>query len=323
MRRDLKLVLVAATVISAGPLAAQSSAPKAGWTPPKTSFGQPDLQGVWVNPTLTPFERPAALKDKAVLTDAEAADIEKRAAERRQDEGPPQAGDVGTYNQFWTDSGDRVVSTRRTSLVVDPPDGRVPLRPEAESRRDDNHAHEGDSYTYMSVWDRCITRGVPSGMFPAGYNNAYQIIQTRDYVTIQYEMIHETRVIPLDGRPHLPPTVRLWNGDSRGHWDGTTLVVDTTNFSDKGWIATQAAAGRIKGIPQSEKLHVVERFTPTDRNTITYEATIEDPDMYTRRWTVSIPLHRDREYQIYEYACHEGNHAVAGILAGARAKERR
>jgi hypothetical protein len=323
MRRDLKMALVAAAVIGAGPLGAQSSKPQTAWTPAKTSFGHPDLQGVWVNPTLTPFERPPALKDKEVLTEAEAVDIEKRAAARRQDEGPPAAGDVGTYNQFWTDSGDRVVSTRRTSLVVDPPDGRVPLRPEAESRRDYNHAHEGDSYTYMSVWDRCITRGVPSGMFPAGYNNAYQIVQTRDYVTIQYEMIHETRVIPLDGRPHLPATVRLWNGDSRGHWEGTTLVVDTTNFSDQGWIATQAAAGRIKGIPQSEKLHVVERFTPADRNTITYQATIEDPEMYTGRWTVSIPLHRDREYQIYEYACHEGNHAVAGILAGARVKERR
>jgi hypothetical protein len=315
--------VLAAAAIAAVPLAAQSGAPRSAWTPTKTSFGHPDLQGVWVNPTLTPFERPPALKDKPVLSEAEAADIEKRAAERRNEEGPPAAGDVGTYNQFWTDSGDKVVSTRRSSLVVDPPDGRVPLKPEAEARRDYNHAHEGDSYTFMSVWDRCITRGIPSGMFPAGYNNAYQIIQTKDYVTIQYEMIHETRVIPLDGRPHLPKTVRLWNGDSRGHWEGSTLVVDTTNFSDKGWIATQAAAGRIKGIPQSEHLHVVERFTPVDASTITYEATIDDPDYYTRPWTVSIPLHRDRQYQIYEYACHEGNHAVAGILAGARVKDKR
>jgi len=323
MRRNLMMGLVAAAAIAAAPVAAQSGATRSTWTPAKTAFGQPDLQGVWINPTLTPFERPAALKDKAVLTEAEAADIEKRAAERRSEEGPPAAGDVGTYNQFWTDSGDKVVSTRQTSLVVDPADGRVPLKPEAEARRDYNHAHEGDSYTFMSVWDRCITRGIPSGMFPAGYNNAYQIIQSKDYVTIQYEMIHEMRVIPLDGRPHLPKTVRLWNGDSRGHWEGSTLVVDTTNFSDKGWIATQAAAGRIKGIPQSERLHVVERFTPVDANTIEYKAIIEDPDYYTRPWTVSIPLHRDRQYQIYEYACHEGNHAVAGILAGARVKERR
>jgi len=323
MRRNLMMGLVAAAAIAAAPLAAQSRAPRPAWTPTKTASGQPDLQGVWINPTLTPFERPAALKDKAVLTAAEAAEIEKRAAERRSEEGPPAAGDVGTYNQFWTDSGDKVVSTRQTSLVVDPPDGRVPLKPEAEARRDYNHAHEGDSYTFMSVWDRCITRGIPSGMFPAGYNNAYQIIQTKDYITIQYEMIHEMRVIPLDGRPHLPKTVRLWNGDSRGHWEGSTLVVDTTNFSDKGWIATQAAAGWIKGIPQSERLHVVERFTPLDANTIEYKATIEDPDYYTRPWTVSIPLHRDRQYQIYEYACHEGNHAVAGILAGARVKEKR
>jgi hypothetical protein len=323
MRRKLMVVIVAAAALGAGALSAQAPASQGTWTPSRTADGQPDLQGVWTNPTLTPFERPATLGDKAFLSEAEAADIEKRAAARRQEEGPPPAGDVGTYNQFWTDSGDKVVSTRRTSLVVDPPDGRVPLRAEAEARRDYNHAHEGDSYQFMSVWDRCITRGIPSGMFPAGYNNAYQIVQTRNFVTIQYEMIHETRIIPIDGRPHLPPTVKLWNGDSRGRWEGTTLVVDTTNFSDKGWIATQAAAGRIKGIPQSERLHLVERFTPVDANTITYEATIEDPDMYTRPWTVAIPLHRDQQYQIYEYACHEGNHAVAGILSGARVKERR
>src|SRR5205823_13518 len=182
-------------------------------------------------------------------------------------------------------------------------------------------AHEGDSYEFMSVWDRCITRGVPGGMFPAGYNNAYQIVQTPGYVMIHYEMIHEPRIIPIDGRAHLPSRVRSWNGDPRGRWEGNTLIVDTTNYNSKGWIATSAAAGRIKGVPQTESLHVVERFTPIDANTITYEATIDDPAMFTRPWTVSIPLHRDRAYTIYEYACHEGNRAVEGVLRGARAGE--
>src|SRR4029453_6261539 len=159
------------------------------------------------------------------------------------------------------DSGDHVVSTRRTSLVIDPPDGRVPPRPDAEAARDYNSAHERDSYEFMSVWDRCITRGAPAGMFPAGYNNAYQIVQTRGYGVIHHETVHEARLIPLNGGPCLPGTVRVWNGAPRGRWDGNTLVVDTTNYNNKGWIATQAAAGRIKGIPQSESLHVVGVLT--------------------------------------------------------------
>jgi hypothetical protein len=173
----------------------------------------------------------------------------------------------------------------------------------------------------MSVWDRCITRGAPAGMFPAGYNNAYQIVQSKGYVVIHYEMIHEARIIPIDGRPHLPANVRSWNGDPRGRWEGNTLVVDTTNYNSKGWIATAAAGGRIKGVPQTESLHVVERFTRIDANTIDYEATIDDPKMFTRPWTVSVPLHRDPTYRIYEYACHEGNYAVGNILRGARAAE--
>jgi hypothetical protein len=158
-------------------------------------------------------------------------------------------------------------------------------------------------------------------MFPAGYNNAYQITQTPGYVFILYEMIHEPRIIPLDGRPHVPSNVRQWNGDSRGHWEGNTLVVDTTNYNNQGSIATNAASGRIKGIPQSEALHVVERFTRTDADTIMYEATIEDPDVYTKPWKIAIPLTRDDGYKIYEYACHEGNHAVENILRGGRAED--
>ena len=323
MPRNIRLALVVAVAFAGTSLAAQSMASRKGWTPPKTPDGQPDLQAIWTNATITPFERPADLRDKAFLTAAEAEAIERQATTRRDEEAPPRAGDVGNYNQFWFDSGDHVVSTRRTSLVIDPPDGRVPLRPEAEAARDNNSAHERDSYEFMSVWDRCITRGAPAGMFPAGYNNAYQIVQSKGFVVIHYEMIHEARIIPIDGRPHLPETVRLWNGDPRGRWEGNTLVVDTTNYNNKGWIATSAAGGRIKGVPQTESLHVVERFTPIDANTIDYEATIDDPKMFTRPWTVSVPLHRDPTYRIYEYACHEGNYAVGNILRGARAAENR
>ena len=314
-----------AVLLAPMPADAQAAAPAAKktaavkiWTPSRTPDGQPDLQGVWTNPTITPFERPIDLPNKQFLTETEAAELENRAAQGRVDR-PPKEGDVGNYNQFWFDSGTKVVSTMQTSLVVDPPDGRVPVKPSAEAKRDYDLAHNSDSYEYMSVWDRCITRGVPAGMFPAGYNNAYQILQVPGYVVLLYEMIHEARVIPLDGRPHPPQNVRQWNGDSRGRWDGNTLIVDTTNYNGKGWIATSAATGRIKGIPQSEALHVVERFTRVNLDTIQYEVTIEDPNVYTRPWKVAIPLELEPNYQIYEYACHEGNHALENILKGGRA----
>src|SRR5215831_5489677 len=248
-------------------LVAQTRKP---WVQPHTPDGQPDLQGVWTNATITPFERPAELAGKATLTTEEAARLEKQAAEANVDRAPKE-GDVGSYNRVWFDSGSKVVGTLQTSLVVEPPDGKVPVKPEAEARREYNGADNGDSPEYMSLWDRCITRGVPGAMFPAGYNNAYQIVQIPGYVVILAEMIHNARIIPLDGRPHLPSSVKLWDGDSRAHWDGNTLVIDTTNYNDKGWIATSAATGRIKGIPQSDALHVVERFTRVDNNTISYQ----------------------------------------------------
>ena len=285
------------------------------------SFDPRDLQGVWTNPTITPFERPPELAGKEFLTEKEVKELEARAAQNRVDR-PPQPGDTGSYNQFWFDSGTKAVKTGRTSLVVEPKNGRVPVKPEAEAKRDYNAAHNADSYEYMSVWDRCITRGVPGGMFPAGYNNAYQILQIPGYVVILYEMIHEARIIPMDARPHLPSTIKLWNGDARGRWEGNTLVIDTTNYNDKGWIATSAATGRIKGIPQSERLHVVERFTRVNRDTINYEVTIDDPNVYTQPWKVAIPLSRDPEYRIFEYACQEGNHAVENVLSGGRAAEK-
>jgi hypothetical protein len=298
----------------------RTAAQSESWSPPRTAEGQPDLQGIWTNATITPFERPAELADKPFLTEQEAAAYEARIVGARTD-AAPRPGDVGNYNQVWFDQGTTVVKTRRTSLVVDPPDGRVPVRPEAEARRDHDLQHVADSYEHMSLWDRCITRGVPAGMFPAGYNNAYQIVQIPGYVVIHYEMIHDTRIIPLDGRPHLPPSIRLWNGDSRGRFEGNTLVVDTTNFNGKSWIATSAAGGRIKGIPQSDAAHIVERFTRTDADTILYEVTIEDPEVYTAPWKVEIPLNRETDYMIFEYACHEGNRAVENILRGGRAQD--
>ena len=206
--------------------------------------------------------------------------------------------------------------------MVDPPNGRVPVKPSAEAQREYDLAHVGDSYVHQTTWDRCITRGVPAGMFPAGYNNAYQILQPPGYVVILSEMIHEARVIPVDGRAHLPPGVRQWNGDSIGRWEGDTLVVDTTNFNGKGMVATSAATGRIRGIHESEALHVVERFKRLDAKTISYEVTVDDPAIYSAPWKVSLLLTQDANYQIYEYACHEGNYAMEDILRAGRAKEK-
>jgi hypothetical protein len=279
------------------------------------------LQGIWTNATLTPFERPAVLAGKATITEQEAAAFEKAASENRVDR-PPKPGDPGNYNQGWSDGGTTWLSTRQSSLVVEPASGKVPLKPSAEEQRTYDLVHVPDSYEYQTSWERCITRGVPAGMFPAGYNNAYQIFQSPGYVVILSEMIHEARVIPLDGRPHLPPSVREWNGDSIGHWEGNTLVVDTTNYNGKGMIATSAATARIRGIHESEALHVLERFTRVDANTISYEVTVDDPNVYTGPWKVSMPLTRDANYLIYEYACHEGNYAMEDTLRGGRAKEK-
>jgi hypothetical protein len=291
------------------------------WTLARTPDGQPDLQGIWTNATITPLERPKALAGKAFLTEAEAAALELQVAVQRvaSDKFGPLAS--GSYNQFWYDSGDKVLSTRQTSLVVDPPDGRVPVRPAAEATRDYNAAHNADSYEFMSRWDRCITRGVPGSMFPAGYNNAYQIVQTPGYVVIVHEMIHDARIIPVDGRPHLPQNMRFWMGDSRGRWEGDTLIIETTNFNGKGWITTSAAGGRIKGIPHTEQLRVVERLKRTAKNIISYSVTIEDPEIYARPWTVAFPLTGDPDYRIFEYACHEGNYSIENVLRGARAQE--
>jgi hypothetical protein len=275
-----------------------------GWTPARTPDGQPDLQGIWTNYTATPFEVPHESDTPGLYA------------------GDPDGSGRGTGpSAFLTDTTDRTLSKAR-SLVVEPPDGRVPIMPWAEERRNYKLAHIQDHWENQTAWERCITRGVPGGLFPAGYGSGYQILQGPGYVAIVYEMIHEARIIPLDGRPHVGPGIRMWNGDSRGRWEGNTLVVEISNYNDKGSVATNVATQRVRAIPQSEALHVVERFTRVDENTINYEAVIEDPKVFTGPWKVAIPLHREPDYRIFEYACHEGNQGLPNTLSAGRAAER-
>ena len=279
--------------------------------------GKPDLQGMWTGGTLTPYERPPQVGDRTHLTPAEVAEQQSAATDRFWAAGH-KPGEVGRDNDAFIDGDLKLLASGQTSLIVTPPDGRFPLAPEAERRRDFNLT-SADSYETMSQWDRCITRE-PTALFPVIYNNAYQIIQTADHVVIAAEMIHDARVISLRGA-HANSNVRSWGGDSRGHWEGATLVVDTKNFNDRGWIATGGNAGRLRGVPYSMDLHIVERFTRVDAKTLNYEITIEDPQMYTTPWKLAFPLHRDDAYRMYEYACHEGNSAVESILLGGRANK--
>ncbi len=283
-------------------------------------FGQADLEGIWSNATITPLERPADLAGKQTLTAEEAAAYEKKVVDRTNADhrGANHDADVATaYNQFWYDRGTKAIGTRRTSLIVDPADGLIPaLTPEAEKRVSEKRAwmeeHATDGPEGRSLGERCIlwaTAGPP--MLPGPYNNNFQIVQTRENVVILNEMIHDTRVIPLDGSPHLPGAIRGWRGDSRGHWDGKTLVVDTTNFSDKY---------SFRG--SDRNLHLTERFTRVSPDTLIYEFTVDDPTAFTKPWTVQIPVTRTKG-PIFEYACHEGNYAMMDILAGARATDRK
>jgi hypothetical protein len=270
----------------------------------RTPDGQPDIQGIWTNYDNTPFETFSS-SDKPNLY-----------------AGDPEGTSRGTGPaSFPVDASGRKLTPRR-SLVVDPPSGRVPVMPWAEAKRDYNLAHITDSWEYQTAWERCITRGVPGGIFPASYNSGYRIMQAPGYVVIYYEMIHEARIIPLDGRPHIPASTRLWNGDSRGRWEGNTLVVDITNYNNKGNVATNVATQRIRALPQSEDLHVVERFTRVDANTINYEVTIEDPKVFTTPWKVAMPFFREQDHQLFEYACHEGNYALPNTLSSGRARDR-
>jgi hypothetical protein len=301
----------AVAAMTSATLVAQSRAVETR-TSPKTPWGDPDLQGVWSIATITPFERPATLGTKQVLTEQEAAELEQSNLlnnnQDRRDGAGTDADVARAYNDFWWDRGTKVVSTRQTSLVVDPPDGRVPaLTAEGQKRATERATRGYDSWQDRSLWERCITRGLP--MIPGPYNNNYQILQTPGYVVILHEMIHDARIIPLGGQPHVGTNIRQWFGDSRGRWDGDTLVVDTTNFADKA---------NFRGSTQG--LHLIERFTRVNADTVKYEFTIDDPTTFTRQWTAAIPMARTDE-QIYEYACHEGNYGMVNLLRGARAKE--
>lgn len=293
---------------------------------PRLANGQPDFSGVWTNDTITPIERPASLAGREYLSEDEIATMERNIAEgreRRDNNIVVEAGgNVGGYNQIWLDSGDTVLSTGQTSMIVDPANGRAPIRESALATRDFYFANVENDYIYHTVWDRCITRGVPGSMLPAGYNNAYRFMQTDNTFTIVYEMIHDVRTIHLDKTEHIDDKIKLWMGDSVAHWEGDTLVIETKNFNDRGMLANSAAGGRLKGVPISEDFHVVERFTRVSDSTIIWEARISDPEHLESPFTISMPLTREPDYVMYEYACHEGNYAIPNILSAGRAKER-
>ena len=319
--------LVALVVpVPAGAAGQSRTAASDGWTAPVTPWGDPDLQGIWDFRTITPMERPAELAGKAVLTPEEAADFEVRENRRLNRDlvdpevggaiyPPASEGGVVPYNEFWYDRGNSLVEDRRTSLIVDPPDGRIPpLTAEAAARSAARseylREHPADSWHDRSLGDRCIL-GFNAGppMVPSAYNNNVQLLQTPDHVVILNEMVHNARIVPLDGRPH--GTIRQWVGDSRAHWEDATLVVETRGFGDLVGFRGGATAN----------LRVAERFTLVGADSLRYEFTLEDSETWTRPWTAVVPMKRTPG-PMFEYACHEGNYAMEGILGGARAEER-
>ena len=309
--------LAAAAWLTPALAAGQEAAPPPDAAAPRTAWGDPDLQGIWSYATFTPLERPAAFAGREFLTPEEVAEHNladaNRASSERRGELSSERDLALAYNQVWWDRG---VSTGRTSLIVDPPDGRLPpLTPAAERRlaaeRERRRAHPFDSWEDRPLQERCMTyQRVPP--VPSGYSNAYQIFQAPGQVVILNEMIHDVRVVPLDGRPPIDGRIRQWNGDGRGRWDGDTLVVETTHYrGDTTW----------RGFPGTRDLRAVERFTRIDAGTIEYRYTIHDAATYTRPFTVELPLVSPPGYVMYEYACHEGNYSIANALRGERVLE--
>jgi hypothetical protein len=297
------------------------------WEAAKTPWGDPDLQGTWTSDDCigTPLNRPEKLGEKLYLTEEDLAQREKQltrqrdndkqelvAADQRVGTGPPS---------HWGERARR--PCKQTSLIVDPPNGRMPeLVPEAKTRPIPEGAGvnnpKADSWEDFSYYIRCISRGVTGSIFPVIYGNGQQIVQARGYVTILQEMVHEARVIPLDGRPHASANIRSYMGDPRGHWEGSTLVVETTNFLGN----RTGIGGNGGGTPTSDALKLIERYTPVSPNEMRYEVTIDDPKTFTRPFQVAFPLTQEPGYQNFEYACHEGNYAMFDSLSGARAKEK-
>ena len=291
----------------------------------RTPWGDPDLQGVWPSGHLidVPFERPASFGARAELTDQEFA--QRTAAITRQAEADGEefaAGGGRGVNppSHWLERGQ---PSRQASLIVDPPDGRLPPMTDDGARRakawpSGNPPSGFASAENFNVYDRCITRGVLGSTFPNIYGSGIEILQTPGAVVIRYEMVHETRIIPIDGRPHVSPAIRSYMGDPRGRWEGDTLVVETTNFNGK----TGSYARNANGNPTSERLRLVERFTRRDADTLDFEVMVDDPATWTRPWTAALPLKRDPDYVLHEYACHEGNYAIQNMLRISRAADK-
>ena len=317
------MAVLAALALAAVEAGAQE--PASGWTAPRTADGRPDLQGIWSNNTATPLERPTALAGKESLTDEELAELQARAVELRDSE---QAGNLlgdlliqqvledpdfkefdagtGNYNSFWL--AERQLDNR-TSLIVDPPDGRLPAFTAAALERFGSRPPAGDKPEgpeSLPLTERCITYGVPNLL--AGYNSYFQIMQTGDHVVFLQELIHDARIIPID-KPGLDASIRLWHGDSRGRWEGDTLVIETANYSRQSML---------RGATRNTR--VTERLRRVGPDTLEYVVTYDDPDTWERPWTLMIPL-KGSEEALFEYACHEGNYAMEGILAGARVQE--
>lgn len=302
--------------MAALPAAGQEAVPSL-----RTAWGAPDLQGTWSTSTTTPMQRPRPLAGREFLTGQEAADYARAVVEGRDVDKNRQPGTLrdvtGSHDNYWFDNGDTYIPTLRTSLIIDPKDGRIPPRtPDGQAREAKaipySGFHDGrsvDSWADRGLWERCITRGLPGVMLPTVYNNHYQIFQTPDYVAILHEMIHDARIIPLDNRPHLAAGIRQWMGDSVGHWEGDVLVVDTTNFSN-----------RTDFYGAEERLHLIERFRRASPDILVYQATFDDPSTFVQPWTFELPVRRIAG-RMYEYACHEGNLSMTHVLAGSRAKE--
>jgi hypothetical protein len=305
---------LAAVVSPASPLA-QAKKPAL----PRTADGHPDLQGIWDFRSATPLERPARFAGREFMTPEEVVEYEKLALAREDGRPPDDARSVedqSVHPVWWLDYGKKVVKTARTSLIVDPSDGKLPpqtaeARERLAARRAEARTHgPADSYENRSLFERCLTRGVPEMLLPGPYNNNLQIVQTPQSVILHTEMIHEARVVPMDGRQHNDTTLRGWLGDPRGRWEGDTLVVDSTNFTDRTNFRGSGA-----------NLHLVERFTRIDADTLEYRFTAEDPTTWIRPWTVAFPMTRT-DGPMYEYACHEGNYGLRDILSGARYEEK-